>query len=284
MGKCKYCGKPAGILRRQHWECWKEYMQRTRIREDGKERIVTEVSRSIRGSGDFGDLEKAISEMVKSSSVSIPERNVLLVRAWEESVNQFLEDGIIDEKEEERLVQFKDVFGLSKSDLDKNGAFTKIVKAAILRDVFNGRIPFRMKITGDFPINFQRGEVIIWAFPNSSYLEDKKKVQYVGRSHGVSIRVMKGFYYRFGAFKGRPVENIERVHLDTGWVVITNRNIYFSGSQKSLRVPYAKIVSFEPFSDGIGIMRDAQTAKAQIFVTGDGWFTYNLVTNLAKLY
>ena len=31
--------------------------------------------------------------------------------------------------------------------------------------------------------------------------------------------------------------------------------------------------------DGI---RDAQTAKPQEFRTGDGWFIYNLVTNLAR--
>jgi hypothetical protein len=57
--------------------------------------------------------------------------------------------------------------------------------------------------------------------------------------------------------------------------VVTDKNIYFTGPRKSLRLPYRKIVSFEPFSDGVGVMRDAATAKPQIFVTGDGWFTYN---------
>ena len=41
--------------------------------------------------------------------------------------------------------------------------------------------------------------------------------------------------------------------------------------------------SFEPYEDGFGIMRDAQTAKPQTFVTGDGWFVYNLATNLAQM-
>jgi hypothetical protein len=94
---------------------------------------------------------------------------------------------------------------------------------------------------------------------------------------------MKGVYYRVGAFSGRSVEHTERVHIDTGIVIITSKNIYFVGPRKSVRLPYAKIVSFEPFSDAIGVMRDATPAKPQIFVTGDGWFTYNLVTNLARL-
>ena len=39
---------------------------------------------------------------------------------------------------------------------------------------------------------------------------------------------------------------------------------------------------FHPYTDGFGIMRDAQTAKPQAFRTGDGWFPYNLATNLAQ--
>lgn len=195
----------------------------------------------------------------------------------------FLEDGVLDITEEKRLVEFKDRFYLSQSDLDKNGAMTRITKAAVLRDVLNGVVPKRLSIDTSLPINLQKDEQIIWAFPNSKYLEDKTRRTFIGGSQGMSFRVMKGVYYRAGTFKGHSVEHTERVHIDTGWVVITNKNIYFAGSQKSVRVPYAKIVSFEPYSDGMGIMKDTSTAKAQNFVTGDGWFTYNLVANLAQL-
>ena len=30
-------------------------------------------------------------------------------------------------------------------------------------------------------------------------------------------------------------------------------------------------------------MRDTQTAKPQVFRTGDGWLPYNLATNLAQM-
>ena len=63
---------------------------------------------------------------------------------------------------------------------------------------------------------------------------------------------------------------------------LTTKHIYFADRRKRLRVRYDKIVAFEPFSDGFGIMRDAQTAKPQTFRTGDGWFAYHLVTNLAQ--
>ena len=52
----------------------------------------------------------------------------------------------------------------------------------------------------------------------------------------------------------------------------------------NFRVRYDRIVDFEPFADGFGIMRDAQTAKLQSLHTGDVWFPYNPTVNLAQIY
>ena len=64
---------------------------------------------------------------------------------------------------------------------------------------------------------------------------------------------------------------------------LTTKHIYFAGPRKKFRVRYDRIVAFDSYSDGLGIMRDAQTAKPQTFVTGDGWFAYNLAANLAQI-
>jgi len=52
---------------------------------------------------------------------------------------------------------------------------------------------------------------------------------------------------------------------------------------KELQLPHAKVVVIEPFQDGVGIHRDGASARRQAFLTGDGWFTYNLLTNVANL-
>lgn len=283
MGNCKYCGKPAGFLRSKHADCEEQHEQRERITQGGRQQITLEVLSAIKGSGGFDGLEQTIANIEQSSHVPLAERKALLIKGWEVAVEQFLEDGVLDASEEKHLAEFKERFALSQSELDRNGALTKTAKAGVLRDVLNGKIPQRASVDGNLHINLQKGEQVVWAFPESKYLEDKTRRQFVGGSHGVSVRIMKGVYYRIGAFKGHAVEQTERLHIDTGWVVITSKNIYFAGPRKSVRLPYAKIVSFEPFSDGIGIMRDAVTAKPQIFVTGDGWFTYNLVTNLSQM-
>ena len=56
-----------------------------------------------------------------------------------------------------------------------------------------------------------------------------------------------------------------------------------SRAARKFRVRYDRIVESEPYDDGFGIMRDAQTAKPQSFRTGDGWFAFNLATNLAQM-
>ena len=93
----------------------------------------------------------------------------------------------------------------------------------------------------------------------------------------------RGLCYRPSAFWNRPIEWEETVHAGTGLLGLTTKHIYFGGSRKRFRVRYDRIVAFDPYEDGFGIMRDAQTAKPQTFRTGDGWFPYNLAANLAQL-
>lgn len=276
MGDCKYCGKPAGFLRGKHSECEARHHR-------GAQKIVFESMRAIREAGDLEALATIIRNIETSAFMSPGDGKTHLIRGWENSVEKFLEDGVLDKQEEEQLIRFKNHFELSADEVDRNGALTKTTKAAVVRDVLEGVIPQRMTVNGSLPINFQKGEQLVWAFPNSKYFEDKTRRKYVGGSQSASIRVMKGVYYRVSSFKGRAVDEVERVHIDTGWVAVTNKNIYFAGPQKSVRLPYPKIVTFEPFGDGIGVIRDTATAKPQFFVTGDGWFTYNLITNLAQL-
>ena len=69
-----------------------------------------------------------------------------------------------------------------------------------------------------------------------------------------------------------------RYTQDTGLLGFTTKHIYFSGPKK-FRVRYDKIVDFDPYDDGFGIMKDTQTAKLHASRTGDGWFAYNVAVN-----
>ena len=75
----------------------------------------------------------------------------------------------------------------------------------------------------------------------------------------------------------------DTVHADTGMLGLTTKHLYFARSRKRSRVRYDRIVTFDPYEDGSGIMRDVQTAKPQTLRTKGGWFAYNLAANLAHI-
>lgn len=276
MGDCKYCGKSAGFLRGTHKEC-------TSIHDKGAIEIGTLIESATKDASTIGALKSKAEDVAKKSFISYSELKSLVIENWGKAVDAAFEDNILAPEEESNLAEIRKTFELTQQDLDGKGAFTKVVKGTVLRDILNDKLPERIKVDGKIPFNFQKDEKLIWIFQGVNYYEQKTRRHYVGGSHGVSIRVAKGLYFRAGAFKAHPVETTETVHVDNGILGITNKHIYFSGRAKSFRVAYKKIVSFEPYNDGIGIQRDTTTAKPQTFATGDGWFTYNLVTNLSRL-
>lgn len=293
MGNCIHCGKPVGWFRSVHPECKAEHDREAERQAEERRQIdsqrAAEVARlssaardAMREGGDLVALDLLLADAVAESRIGPPQRSEILVSAWEGAVTAFLEDGVLSDAEEAILEQAKTRFLLDEKALNRNGALDRFWKAAILRAVLSGNVP-NVSLEPGFPANLQKGETPVWLFRNVKYLEDRVRREVVGRSQGVSLRVMKGVYYRVGGFKGHTVSTTERVHVDSGVLLVTTKGLYFIGPAKSLRIPYAKIVSFEPFSDGIGLMRDLATAKPQVFVLDDGWFAYNLITNLAQL-
>ncbi|MDE2937352.1 MAG: hypothetical protein OXR67_00310 [Chloroflexota bacterium] len=53
--------------------------------------------------------------------------------------------------------------------------------------------------------------------------------------------------------------------------------------RRIFRASYNRFATFEPFDDGLGIMREAHTAKPQSFINGNGRLVYNLAVNLAEM-
>ena len=249
----------------------------------GADRVVMEArlaAISVRD-GDCHLQDLALS--IRQAGLGQGEANRLLIRAWETAVQGALEDGLLSLDEENALARYADHFSLAQQALDQNGVQTSLVQAAVLRDVTQGIIPKRQRVNGAVPFNLMKSEQLVWVIQGVDYLETVVRRERRGTSHGLSIRVARGLYYRPSTFRSRPIEWEETVHADTGMLGLTTKHIYFAGNRRRFRVRYDKIVAFEPFSDGFGIMRDAQTARPQTFRTGDGWFAYNLAANLAQV-
>lgn len=228
--------------------------------------------------GYVGTLRTAL----EGSGLSQADRRTLLAQGWEAAVETSLEDGVLSLDEEHALNRYLDDFELEQADVNANGAYRSMIQSIVIREAAEGLIPNRLSDVGHLPFNLMKSEQLVWVINGVDYYEVKTRRERRGSSHGLSIRVAKGLYYRPSTFRSRSVEWDETVFQDTGMLGVTSKHIYFHGPKKRFRIRYDRIVSFDPYSDGIGVMRDAQTAKPQTFITGDGWFIYNLVTNLAQ--
>lgn len=276
MGNCALCGERAGWFQTEHPECVSR-------RDLAWGSMVRLAANAIRVPGEREQLESKLRVLAARNFVQADRIQEAMIAAWETAVSEALEDNILTVEEEERLASFKDHFSIDQADLDRKGALSNLVKAGVLRDLMEGKLPERVAITGTLSINLQKSENVIWLFSATDYYEDRTKREYVGGYQGVSVRIARGVYWKAGGFRGHPVERNERVHVDTGLLAVTNKHLYFISAKKTMRIPHQKIISLIPFTDGIGVHRDGATARPQIFVTGDGWFTYNLLANIKNL-
>jgi hypothetical protein len=277
MGNCTYCGLKAGFLKSKHAECESKFIE-------SKKKIVLFITESITKDSDFNILDDAVHLIANTNFIKPEELDDLYTNGFDKAVELFLDDGILSVDEEEKITKFKKYYNFSQNVLDKNGSLQKVIKSSILREIQNGNIPEqKISIQGTLPFLLQKGESVIWIFQNVEFYEMRSKTVYQGRSNGVSIRVAKGLYYRTSAFKGNPVKIEQMQHISNGILALTNKNLYFSSSSKSIKLPFNKILTLDPYEDGVGIHKDGINSKPQVFKGLDGWFTYNLISCLNQL-
>lgn len=277
MGNCIYCGQKAGFLKSKHKDCESNYF-------DSKNKIIENICTAITKDSDFDNLENKIKEIAEKNYVKPDEIIDLYTKGFDKAVDSFLDDGILTTDEEDKISKFKTHYNFEQNVIDKNGSLQKVVKAAILREILDGQIPeTKLNIQGNLPFLLQKNENVIWIFQNVDFYEQRTRTVYQGKTQGVSVRIAKGLYYRTGSFKGNPVKIEEMKYISKGLVALTNKQIYFSSSAKNFKVPYNKIVTIDPYEDGVGLQKDGANTKPQVFKGLDGWFTYNLISNLNQM-
>ncbi len=239
MGTCVYCGKPAGLFRKQHKECHSRSLE-------GAKEIINILREEVISRQDFQEIEQRINVIAQEKLYRSRCPKKILARGWDGLIKDVFKRGSLVEFEDDRLSTFINYFKLSQQDLDANGSFSNFVKASVIRQVEEGEIPEKMRVKGDLPFNFQKGEKLVWLFQGVDYAE------------GDTLK-------------------------DAGMMGVTTRHIYFNGESKGFRIKYSKIIAFDEASNGLCVQRDAVTAKPQFFLTEDGWFVCKLVKSLAQL-
>lgn len=101
------------------------------------------------------------------------------------------------------------------------------------------------------PISLQKSEECYMAY-GATLLESKTVTAgYKHISHGFSIPVTKGIRYRAGTGYSMPVQETVTTKYP-GNLFLTDRRIVFDGGNASFTISFSKLISFHPYTDGIG--------------------------------
>ena len=129
-----------------------------------------------------------------------------------------------------------------------------------LTQLKTGNIPMSMKQEGS-PIILKKKEKLYVTLANIS-LSEPRAVR-TGGYGGPTVRLAKGLSFRLGGFKAESHEELR--NIDQGTFTLTDKRIVFSGSKKTINVNLNKVISINPYSDGISITREG-SSKTQYFL------------------
>lgn len=223
------------------------------------------------------ETESLFLNIVSSLHLTKEDFKPYAIAHFDKIIDAALDDGFISSEEEFNIRVFLSVFDLEQVDVDKKGRYKKFVQSLILQELEDGQIPSYFK-TALIPVVLGKTEYLIWGDQNVVLHQCKVKREYVGGSSGVSMRVCKGVYYRVGACKGTPIEHSYYENIGEGVLLYTNKNLIFYSPMKSVKIPYKKIISVTPYSDGFEVHKDGVNGKPTMFESVDSWFLMNLLS------
>ena len=228
--------------------------------------------------GEYTDIDDKLGMLSKE------EQQEVIYCALNKIIANYQESGEVSDNDENHFCRFAEHFNIQHSELYEQPFYQELVKLLVINDLLHGKLPTRVKIPSEsILINLQKDEHVLWVFTDVQLFELTKKITRVGTASGWSGRVLSGLYYKKSSFRGESIVSQKMEYIATGLVYITDKNIYFNAPERGMRIPYTKVVSYIPYEDGLGILRDGTTSKPLCMKYMDGWFAYNFVKNVTNI-
>jgi hypothetical protein len=176
MGTCSFCGKNAGIFRGTHEECRQRH-------DEAVERMPIFFARAFSDQVEPEIFHGLMIDLAAAAHIEDDEFRRLVCRSFADMTEAALDEGVLTQANESRIKSLASAFGLTANEF-ADDAGTRLVKAAILRDLAAGTFVARVKLDGVLSINLDKGEQLVWVFQGVSYYTTHTKTEYVGGSVG----------------------------------------------------------------------------------------------------
>ena len=164
MGDCRYCGKPAGFLRKEHRECAERHASaQHRIR-----RLC--VDAALHG-GDLDSLPSRIREAASAASIEIRSHELpkLLATGWCSAVEAAMEDLALSAAEKRGLNRYRMRFDLDEGRLDGGGHFQMFRMMALLDSLTTDGV---RSTTSNCPALKRRRSMTSWTTVSTNTSDD----------------------------------------------------------------------------------------------------------------
>lgn len=172
-------------------------------------------------------------------------------------IHQALSDGQLSPEEEQDLARLAENLGLSPQHDSK--LRDAMDRARTYWNVLHGPLP-----SVESPFYLQKNEQC--SFTTSAQAFERRSrtrsVGYAGAS--VSIPIVRGVRFRIA--QGRVQRQTEEYQhsFGTGTFCATNKRLIWNGPNKNISINLRKVIDFEPYTDGVQIVKDS--GKPVLFV------------------
>ena len=207
--------------------------------------------------------EKAVTSTTASSSQS----------EFMTGLQEKLSDRRLSPQEETELLETAKKLGYEGVSLDK------LVSQATLRDMARSKLMWRFEqgvFDGipDLPLALRKYETCFLGLPGALIEQETKTVATKHRGADLSFRIAKGITYRVGSAVSQPIQITQRFR-HAGSLFLTTYRVIFSSGKNSFQVTFNKLLTFEVYSDAIGLVVDGweyyvalDKAEVELFAVG----------------
>jgi hypothetical protein len=114
-------------------------------------------------------------------------------------------------------------------------------------------------------IQLRAGENPYWSTPVRLYEERVVRRETVGRSSGMTFRIMRGVSYRVGGSRGHSVPVTASVEVARGNLTITDQRLVFMGDRQTVIVALDDVVGVDPYTNAITVHAEKRKQPVQFF-------------------
>lgn len=235
-------------------------------------------------------LAKAIESSVPADQISdLLKKAAAVCSTSPEELKELCEtaiNGIIDSILEYRLPTTTEIYRLGEilraleGALGTFGSNEKVVKAVILTELCDGRIPELIKVVDPLPIDLAATESVLWIMESVRCFIKRDEIP--GESRSIPTKSSQvPSYLPPKTITARNLPAAHLANMDRANLILTNRGIYLVFDDKPpSRMLISQITSIDTYSEGLCI---TYGRKSPVLLLEDPWFIANALLSLIKI-